>query len=73
MSSEARSREAGQKITPCLWFDSQAEEAAKFYVDIFNGAPRTTLEATDGQAGSRKKSKIGNDSDYGEAGAEENH
>lgn len=26
-------------ITPCLWFDSQAEEAAKLYVDIFNGAP----------------------------------
>jgi predicted 3-demethylubiquinone-9 3-methyltransferase (glyoxalase superfamily) len=24
-----------QKITPCLWFDSQAEEAAKFYVSIF--------------------------------------
>jgi len=24
-----------QKITPCLWFDSQAEEAAKFYTSIF--------------------------------------
>ena len=24
-----------QKITPCLWFDSQAEEAANFYVSIF--------------------------------------
>lgn len=24
-----------QKITPCLWFDNQAEEAAKFYVSIF--------------------------------------
>ncbi len=23
------------KIAPCLWFDSQAEEAAKFYVSIF--------------------------------------
>ena len=23
------------KITPCLWFDSQAEEAARFYVSIF--------------------------------------
>lgn len=22
-------------ITPCLWFDNQAEEAAKFYVSIF--------------------------------------
>jgi len=24
-----------QKITPCLWFDHQAEEAAKSYVSIF--------------------------------------
>ncbi len=24
-----------QKITPCLWFDNQAEEAAKFYASIF--------------------------------------
>jgi predicted 3-demethylubiquinone-9 3-methyltransferase (glyoxalase superfamily) len=24
-----------QKITPCLWFDTQAEEAARFYTSIF--------------------------------------
>ena len=24
-----------QRITPCLWFDSQAEEAAEFYVSVF--------------------------------------
>jgi predicted 3-demethylubiquinone-9 3-methyltransferase (glyoxalase superfamily) len=24
-----------QKIAPCLWFDNQAEEAAKFYVSVF--------------------------------------
>ncbi|HEX2228898.1 MAG TPA: VOC family protein [Candidatus Binatia bacterium] len=24
-----------QKISPCLWFDRQAEEAAKFYTSIF--------------------------------------
>ncbi|MDF0674763.1 MAG: VOC family protein [Nitrospira sp.] len=24
-----------QRITPCLWFDDQAEEAAKFYLSIF--------------------------------------
>jgi predicted 3-demethylubiquinone-9 3-methyltransferase (glyoxalase superfamily) len=24
-----------QKITPCLWFDSEAEEAANFYTSIF--------------------------------------
>jgi predicted 3-demethylubiquinone-9 3-methyltransferase (glyoxalase superfamily) len=27
-----------QKITPCLWFDDQAEEAAKFYTAIFNNS-----------------------------------
>ena len=26
------------KITPCLWFDSEAEEAARFYVAIFENA-----------------------------------
>ena len=25
-------------ITPCLWFDSQAEEAAKFYTSVFKDA-----------------------------------
>jgi predicted 3-demethylubiquinone-9 3-methyltransferase (glyoxalase superfamily) len=28
-----------QKITPFLWFDTQAEEAMNYYVDTFNGAP----------------------------------
>ncbi|MDP1829457.1 MAG: VOC family protein [Archangium sp.] len=28
---------AEQKITTFLWFDTQAEEAAKFYVSIFKG------------------------------------
>ncbi len=27
-----------QKITPCLWFNDQAEEAAKFYVSIFKNS-----------------------------------
>ena len=27
-----------QKIAPCLWFDSQAEEAANFYVGIFRNS-----------------------------------
>lgn len=26
-----------KNITPCLWFDRQAEEAANFYVSIFKG------------------------------------
>jgi predicted 3-demethylubiquinone-9 3-methyltransferase (glyoxalase superfamily) len=27
-----------QKITPCLWFDNQAEEAARFYVSLFKNS-----------------------------------
>jgi predicted 3-demethylubiquinone-9 3-methyltransferase (glyoxalase superfamily) len=27
-----------RKITPCLWFDSEAEEAARFYVSVFRNA-----------------------------------
>jgi len=27
-----------QKITPCLWFDNQAEEAVNFYVSIFKNS-----------------------------------
>ena len=27
-----------QRITPCLWFDDKAEEAAKFYVSIFKNS-----------------------------------
>jgi predicted 3-demethylubiquinone-9 3-methyltransferase (glyoxalase superfamily) len=26
-----------QKIRPCLWFEERAEEAVKFYVDLFDG------------------------------------
>ena len=29
---------APQKITPCLWFDTQAEEAARFYCSIFKNS-----------------------------------
>ncbi|AKB67338.1 VOC family protein [Methanosarcina mazei] len=27
-----------QKITPFLWFDSQAEEAVNFYISIFKNS-----------------------------------
>ena len=27
-----------KKITPCLWFDTQAEEAAKFYAAVFKNS-----------------------------------
>jgi predicted 3-demethylubiquinone-9 3-methyltransferase (glyoxalase superfamily) len=34
---------ATQKIAPCLWFDSEAEEAAKFYVSIFKDSRICTI------------------------------
>jgi predicted 3-demethylubiquinone-9 3-methyltransferase (glyoxalase superfamily) len=33
-----------QKITPCLWFDHQAEEAAHFYVSIFKNSKINHIE-----------------------------
>jgi predicted 3-demethylubiquinone-9 3-methyltransferase (glyoxalase superfamily) len=32
-----------QKIAPCLWFDTEAEEAAKFYVSIFKNSKIITV------------------------------
>lgn len=29
---------SGQKIAPCLWFDDQAEDAARFYTSIFKNS-----------------------------------
>lgn len=31
------------KITPCLWFDSEAEEAARFYTSIFKNSSIGTI------------------------------
>jgi len=39
-----------QKIAPCLWFDDQAEEAAKFYTAIFRNSKITTISRY-GEAG----------------------
>ncbi|MBB5067966.1 putative 3-demethylubiquinone-9 3-methyltransferase (glyoxalase superfamily) [Saccharopolyspora gloriosae] len=32
-----------QKITTCLWFDGQAEEAARFYTSIFANSRITEI------------------------------
>ena len=32
-----------QRITPCLWFDDQAEEAARFYTGIFRNSKIVTI------------------------------
>jgi predicted 3-demethylubiquinone-9 3-methyltransferase (glyoxalase superfamily) len=39
-----------QRITPCLWFDNQAEQAAKFYTGIFKNSRIVTV-ARYGEAG----------------------
>jgi predicted 3-demethylubiquinone-9 3-methyltransferase (glyoxalase superfamily) len=36
-----------QKITPFLWFDHQAEEAANFYVSIFKNAKILSISRKD--------------------------
>jgi predicted 3-demethylubiquinone-9 3-methyltransferase (glyoxalase superfamily) len=32
-----------QKITPCLWYDNQAEEAVEFYVSLFKNSKITNI------------------------------
>jgi len=32
-----------QKISPCLWFDDQAEQAARFYIGIFRNSRIVTI------------------------------
>jgi predicted 3-demethylubiquinone-9 3-methyltransferase (glyoxalase superfamily) len=39
-----------QKITPCLWFDDQAQEAAEFYTAVFRNSKIVTV-ARYGEAG----------------------
>jgi predicted 3-demethylubiquinone-9 3-methyltransferase (glyoxalase superfamily) len=34
---------ATQTITPCLWFDTEAEEAAKFYCSVFKNSKIVTI------------------------------
>jgi predicted 3-demethylubiquinone-9 3-methyltransferase (glyoxalase superfamily) len=46
-----------QRINPYLWFNDQAEEAANFYVEVFNNRPGTHAAA-----------KVLNVARYGDAG-----
>ena len=48
-----------QKITPFLWFNDQGEEAAEYYVSVFNGRPGVSSD---------RGSKVLNVTRYGEAG-----
>ncbi len=46
-----------QKITPFLWFDGQAEAAAKFYVSVFRNA-KILATARYGEAGPGPKGSV---------------
>ncbi len=41
-----------QKLTPCLWFDDNAEEAVKLYTAIFRDS-KTTCATHYGEAGAK--------------------
>src|SRR5688572_13873422 len=41
-----------QKITPCLWFDHQAEEAVKFYTSVFKNSKIKSIARYD-EAGAK--------------------
>jgi len=43
-------RKPTQRITPFLWFDHQAEEAATFYVSIFKSSRITSVARYDDEA-----------------------
>jgi predicted 3-demethylubiquinone-9 3-methyltransferase (glyoxalase superfamily) len=42
--------QTGQRLTTCLWFDGQAEDAAKFYTSIFKNSKITQISRY-GEAG----------------------
>ena len=46
-----------QKITPCLWFDNNAEAAVKFYASIFKGT-KTLHILRNGDIGPGKKGSV---------------
>ena len=46
-----------QKLTPCLWFDTQAEEVATFYTSVFKNS-RILSVAHYGEAGPREAGTV---------------
>ncbi len=54
------------KIRPCLWFDGNAEEAARFYADTFPDSRIDKLSRTrrdDYPAGKKGDALVGRDDD----------
>jgi predicted 3-demethylubiquinone-9 3-methyltransferase (glyoxalase superfamily) len=48
-----------QKITPFLWFDTQAEEAADFYLSIFDNAKKLNVSRYDESSANATGMKVG--------------
>jgi predicted 3-demethylubiquinone-9 3-methyltransferase (glyoxalase superfamily) len=53
-----------QKISPCLWFDGRAEEAAKFYTSIFPDSQidriaRTSIDTPGAKEGAMELAEYG--------------
>ncbi len=46
-----------QKLTPCLWFDTKAEEAVDFYVSIFKNSKKGGVTHF-GESGPRPKEMV---------------
>jgi predicted 3-demethylubiquinone-9 3-methyltransferase (glyoxalase superfamily) len=56
-STSTRKIKSNQKITPFLWFDGQAEEAANFYTSIFDNS-RILDVARYGEVGPGEKGSV---------------
>jgi len=47
-----------QRITPFLWFDGQAEEAAKFYVSVFKNSKIKQITHYTGEEPAERKGQV---------------
>jgi predicted 3-demethylubiquinone-9 3-methyltransferase (glyoxalase superfamily) len=56
-AATAREDETMHEITPCLWFDTEGEEAAKFYTSVFPNS-RIVDVAHYGEAGPRVEGTV---------------
>src|ERR671931_1246840 len=57
VSTVSRKDEAMQKITPCLWFDTEGEDAARFYTSVFPNSKIVEV-ARYGSAGPRAEGTV---------------
>src|SRR5437870_4240167 len=56
-ATDERTRLMEQKITPCLWFDTEGEDAANFYASIFPNS-KINQVARYGSAGPRPEGTV---------------